>query len=340
VRRNLVAVVLLTLGACSHAPPPTETAKVERRDDWLLALTSDIDRIAANDGFEGRVRVLHGGKPEVDRTFGDAACLPLGAGRQVLAAVAVGLLVEGGKLGWDDRLEQRLPRTAGTSLGPLTVANLLTGSAGLPLAPQPGGERQGDELDWLLRTVGKAPLRAATGTLVDPADHRPWILVESVVAQVSGQSFERFAQERITSPSGMGGTSVGETPACPGVAGGTTTLEDQFRLIDTLRGGKLVSPQTRTALWQPRLPLGPGAEVAYGFFVRTRGDQQAVGVSAEGAATAYELWLDPAGNDALVLLGRSQAKTARAIRTALGEFYALPPRPSQASSPPRRPSSK
>ena len=340
MRRNLVAVVLLTLGACSHAPPPTETAKVERRDDWLLALTSDIDRIAANDGFEGRVRVLHGGKPEVDRTFGDTACLPLGTGRQVLAAVAVGLLVEGGKLGWDDRLEQRLPSTAGTSLAPLTVANLLTDSAGLPLAPQPSGERQGDELDWLLRTVGKAPLRAVPGTLVDPADHRPWILVESVVAQVSGQSFERFAQERINSPSGMGGTSVGETPACPGVAGGTTTLEDQFRLIDTLRGGKLVSPQTRTALWQPRLPLGPGAEVAYGFFVRTRGDQQAVGVSAEGAATAYELWLDPAGNDALVLLGRSQAKTARAIRTALGEFYALPPRPSQASPPARRPSSK
>ncbi len=340
MRRNLVAVVLLTLGACSHAPPPTETAKVERRDDWLLALISDLDRIAANDGFEGRVRVLHGGKPEVDRTFGDTACLPLGAGRQVLAAVAVGLLVEGGKLGWDDRLEQRLPGTAGTSLGPLTVANLLTESAGLPLAPQPAGERQGDELDWLLKTVGKAPLRAAPGTLVDPADHRPWILVEAVVAQVSGQSFERFVQERITSPSVMGGTSVGETPACPGVAGGTTTLEDQFRLIDALRGGKLVSPQSRTSLWQPRLPLGPGAEVTYGFFLRTRGDQQAVGVSAEGAASAYELWLDPAGNDALVLLGRSQAKTARGIRTALGEFYALPPRPSQASSPARRPSSK
>jgi CubicO group peptidase (beta-lactamase class C family) len=340
VRRNLLAVLLLSSVACSHAPPPTETAKVERRDDWLLALTSDLDRIAANDGFEGRVRVLHGGKPEVDRTYGDTACLPLGAGRRLLAAVAVGLLVEGGKLGWDDRLEQRLPRTAGTSLAPLTVANLVTDAAGLGPTPQAVGERQGDELDWLLKTVGKAPLRAAPGTLVDPADHRPWILVEGIVAQVSGQSFERFVQERIISLSGMSDTSLGEVAGCPGVVGGTTTLEDQFRFIDALRGGKLVSPQNRSALWQPRLPLGPGSEVGYGFFVRSHGDQQAVGVSAEGVATAYELWLDPAQNDALVLLGRSQAKSAQAIRTALGEFYALPPRPPQASSPARRPSSR
>ena len=340
MRRNLLAGLLLSSVACSHAPPPTETAKVERRDDWLLALTSDLDRIAANDGFEGRVRVLHGGKPEVDRSYGDTACLPLGAGRRLLAAVAVGLLVEGGKLGWDDRLERRLPSTAGTSVAPLTIANLVTDSAGPAPPPQPAAERQGDDLDWLLKTVGKAPLRAAPGTLVDPADHRPWILVEGVVAQVSGQSFGRFVQERIISPSGMSGTSLGEVPACPGVVGGITTLEDQFRFIDALRGGKVVSPQTRTALWQPRLPLGPGAEVGYGFFVRSHGDHQAVGVSAEGAATAYELWLDPVGNDALVLLGRTQAKSARAIRTALGEFYALPPRPPQASSPARRPSSK
>ena len=47
MRLALVATVLLVSGACSHAPPPTETAKVERRDDWLLALTSDLDRIAA-----------------------------------------------------------------------------------------------------------------------------------------------------------------------------------------------------------------------------------------------------------------------------------------------------
>lgn len=329
---RLVATGVFLCAACSHAPPQSEAAKVDRRDDWLLALKSDLDRIAANDGFQGSVRVLHAGKPEIDRTFGDTACLPLGGGRRLLATVAVGLLVDAGKLGWDDRLERRLPSAAGASFARLSVANLLTDSAGLAAST-------GDTLDVRLDAAGRLPLRAAPGTLVDPADDRPWVLVERVVAQVSGEPFERFVETRIAAPAGMTGTSLAANPSCAGGERGTTTLDDQFRFIEALRAGKLVAPTTRAAMWEPRLPLGPGSDVAYGFFVRTGGDQQAVGISGEGAALAYELWLAPVGTDALVLLGRTQAKTARGIRTALGEFYALPPGPPHASAP-RRPTSR
>ena len=338
MRLRLLAAPLLVCAACSHAPPPPEATKVEHRDDWLLALTSDLDRIAANDGFEGQVRVVHAGKPEIDRTFGDATCLPLGAGRRFLAALAVAVLVDGGKLGWDDRLERRLPTVAGTFFAPLTVANLLTGSAALALESQvPAGN--GESLDRQVDAAGKVPLRAAPGTLVDPADERPWVLVERLVAQVSGDSFDGFVGQRIAVPAGMTGTALGPSSACPAPRG-TTTLEDQFRLLDALRAGKLVSTRTRDALLEPRLPLGAGSEAGYGVNVRTRGDQRAVGLSAEGSAPAYELWFDPAGTDALVLLGRTQARTARSIRTALGEFYALPPGPPHPSVPARRPPSR
>jgi hypothetical protein len=93
-------------------------------------------------------------------------------------------------------------------------------------------------------------------------------------------------------------------------------------------------------MWEPRLPLSPGSDMAYGVLVRSNGEQRAVGLGAEGNAPAYELWLDPAGADALVLLGRTPAKTAREVRTALGEFYALPPGPPHSSSPARRPPSR
>ena len=89
MRRDLLAGVLLSSMACSHAPPPSAETKVERRDDWLLALKSDLERIASNDGFQGQFRVLHGGKPEIDNAVGDTTCLALGAGRRLLAAVAV-----------------------------------------------------------------------------------------------------------------------------------------------------------------------------------------------------------------------------------------------------------
>ena len=342
MRLRLVATGLLVCAGCSHAPPPSETAKAakaERRDDWLVALKSDLERIGASDGFEGQVRVIHGGKAEIDRTFGETRCLPLGAGRRVLATVAVGLLVEAGKLGWDDRLERRLPAVAGTSFAPLTVANLLTDSSGLALAsagiPREAAAQDSD-LEWLVKNAGSAPLRAAPGTMVDPADERPWILVEALVSQVAGDSFEHFVTTRFIEPAGMSATSLRKSSSCPEADRGTTTLDDQFRLIEALRAGKLVSPQTRAALWAPRLPLGPGSDVAYGFFVRTRENQQAVGVSGEGRIPAYELWLDPVGSDALVLLGRTPAKTAHGIRTALGEFYALPPGAPQASAPTKR----
>src|SRR5262249_29909982 len=121
VRLKLVATGLFVCVGCSHAPPPSEEKKVERRDDWLLALKSDLELTASNDGFQGRVRVVHAGKAEVDRSFGDTSCLPLGPGRRLLATVAVGFLVQDGRLGWDDWVERRLPSAANTSFSALTL---------------------------------------------------------------------------------------------------------------------------------------------------------------------------------------------------------------------------
>jgi len=333
VRRNLLAGVLLSSVACSHAPPPTPTQQAakgaEQREEWLLALRSDMERIGANDGFEGQVRVLHAGKVEIDRSYGDVSCLPLGVGRRVLATVAVAALVEAGKLGFEDRIDRHLSALGKTSLGKLSVADLLTDSAGLAVTT-------GDSVAEQLDAAAQVPLQAPPGTRVDPEDDRPWLLVERVVAEVSGTGFDRFAEERVVARAGMSGTSLAATSTCPRATLGTTTLEDQFRLVDALRSGKLVAPAIRDALFVPRLPLSPGSDVGYGFFIRTRGEERAVGISSFGPRPAFDLWLDPTGADALVLLGRTTAKTARGLRTALGEFYALPPGPPHSSSPSRR----
>ena len=326
-----VAGWLVVAGACSHPPPtPAQAAKgVERREEWLGALQSDLERIGANDGFEGQVRVLHAGKPEIDRTYGNASCLPLGAGRRMLTTVAVAALVDDGKLGFEDRIDRRLTALEKSSLGKLSVADLLTDSAGMAVTA-------GDSVAERLDEAAKVPLQAPPGTRVDPDDERPWLLLERVVASVSATSFDKFVQDRVLGRAGMSATTLAATPACPEAKTGTTTLEDQFRLVEAIRSGKLFGPAIRDALFLPRLPLGPGSDVGYGFFVRTRGDERAVGISSYGTTTAYDLWLDSAGTDALVLLGRTQPKTARGIRTALGEFYALPPGPPHSSAPAHR----
>ena len=148
------------------------------------------------------------------------------------------------------------------------------------------------------------------------------------MAQTSGEPFEAFVARRVTAPAGMGGTTLGPTSACADAAQGTTTLEDQFRLIDALRAGTVLQPATRDGgSGRHGSCSGRAGGGITGSSFRTNGEQRAVGLVGGSAAPAYELWLDPAGTDALVLLGRTSAKTARGIRTALGEFYALPPGP-------------
>ncbi|HSP19556.1 MAG TPA: serine hydrolase domain-containing protein, partial [Myxococcaceae bacterium] len=257
----LASALLLT--ACSHPPAtaPSAATQSERRQEWLVALRSDVERIAEADGFHGQLRVLHDGKVEFDRTFRPADCLPLGLGRRLLSSVAVALLVQDGALGFEDRLDRRLPALAGTSLAKLSVANLLTSSAGL--APASGAS-----LDERLDAAGTVPLQGV-GSRVDPADDRPWRLVERLVTQLSGEPYATFVARRVTGPAGMRDTALGPTPACAEPGEGTTTMDDQFRLIEALRAGTVVSPGTRDALWMPRLPLGAGVEVAYGFVVRS-----------------------------------------------------------------------
>jgi len=324
--RVVLAGLLLVSTACSHASPPSAAEHASRRDEWLLALRSDVQRIGAADGFEGTLRVRHGGKPEIEQSFGSTTCLPLGAGRRVLATLAVGALAQAGRLRYGDRVERILPDLARSSLGPLTIENLLTNSAGL--ARETGVSsppHRDDDLENRLLAAGKVPLHSAPGTWIDPEDERPWQLVEDVVTQVSGEPFADFVARTVLVPAGLRDTTLRATGACPEASRGVTSLEDQFRLIDALRSGTVISAATRDELWTPRLPTAAGRDMALGFTVRTATTERAVGIGSPVAATAYELWIDPASTDALVLLGRTPTSTGRGIRVALGEFYALPP---------------
>ena len=86
MHRLRASIVCVLAVACSHpAPTVTPAEKTEQREGWLVALRSDVERLAGADGFQGGVRAVHAGKVELDQQFGDARCLPLGLGRRVLA---------------------------------------------------------------------------------------------------------------------------------------------------------------------------------------------------------------------------------------------------------------
>jgi CubicO group peptidase (beta-lactamase class C family) len=321
-RRPGWAVWMFLAVGCSHGGAPAASGRPELREEWLTALQSDVRQIAANDGFQGAVRVVRAGKAEIDDAFGDGTCLPLGSGRRLLSSVTGAALVDEGKLRFDDRVVRFLPRYERTSFEPLTVANLLTASSGL--APTTGATPAD-----ALAAAARVPLGASPGTRIDTADQRPWLLLDEVIAAASGGSFAEAVQERVLTPAGLAETSLGPTGACPAADSGTSSVGDLLRLGDALRSGKLLRPATRDALWTGRIEMGPGLQRGLGFTLRGTEAQQAAGFSAVGPVPALELWINPANGDMLALIGRTDTRSAQHLRTALGEFFGLPPGLSQ-----------
>jgi CubicO group peptidase (beta-lactamase class C family) len=140
-----------------------------------------------------------------------------------ITAAAVGILVDEGKLRWDDPVERYLPEFHGQwviaesapgrrvlvpAARPITIADLLTHTSGL-------GEYVVSDPHWTLaeyvKVVAREPLRFQPGSRwgystpgLDTAGR--------IVEVVSGESFPAFMQHRIFGPLGMTHTSFWVAP--------------------------------------------------------------------------------------------------------------------------------
>jgi len=138
-----------------------------------------------------------------------------------VTAVAVAILVDDGKLSFDDSLEEYLPeyealdvRTGQQGVGtaavtrPITIRDVLTHTSGL-------GEVSAREPHWTLeetaRQVANNPLLFQPGSQWRYSTAGLDVLGR-VVEVVSGQSFDRFLDERVFEPLGMSDTSFWLSP--------------------------------------------------------------------------------------------------------------------------------
>jgi CubicO group peptidase (beta-lactamase class C family) len=137
------------------------------------------------------------GSPRVDDgTLYDAASLT----KVVVTATAVQLLIEDGKLGYEDRLVKHIPECAGGGRDALTLRHLLTHTsalnAGIPAMPAWRGKAEA-----LKRACALEPTHPR-GTFFRYSDAN-YILLGFVVERAAGKPLDVFAQERIFAPLGM-----------------------------------------------------------------------------------------------------------------------------------------
>jgi CubicO group peptidase (beta-lactamase class C family) len=217
------AALGVTLGPARLASQPRPLAGVDTyvertMRDWgipgvALAVVKD-DSLVWSRGFG--VRRLG------DTTRVDAETIfAIGSITKSFTAAALGLLVDEGKLGWDDRVEERLP---GFELADpyvtreVTVKDLLSHRTGLPgnnLLFWGSSFTRGE----VIRRVRFLPLRSSLRSRFE-YQNIMFIAAGEVIPAVTGTSWDAFLRERIFGPLGMSrsATSVKELPRFPNVA--------------------------------------------------------------------------------------------------------------------------
>ena len=121
-----------------------------------------------------------------------------------------GWLVRRERLHLDDRLADLLPGTAGYALGPITIFQLLTHTAGLPLRARLRASYGGVRED-IVCGVLREPLEGVPGQAVTYTD-RAALILGWVIERLLGMPLDQALDEYIVRPLGMAATRFGPLP--------------------------------------------------------------------------------------------------------------------------------
>jgi CubicO group peptidase (beta-lactamase class C family) len=217
-------------------PPPPMVSESEA----VEAIEKAVTEAVAADRFSGTVLVARDGKPLLLRAWGLASMehntpnrtdtkYNLGSINKIFTRLAIGQLVQDGKLSFGDTLGKILPGYPNAEARQkVTVRHLLEMKSGI-------GDFFGERFDAtpknLFRTnADYLPMFAADPLAFEPGSKRRYsnggyAVLGAVIEKVSGQSYYDFVRERIFLPAGMTGTDSYEADVpTPNLAEGYTRL--------------------------------------------------------------------------------------------------------------------
>jgi CubicO group peptidase (beta-lactamase class C family) len=325
-------------------PRPADVSAPGRltESEQAADLASFLDRLAAADVFSGAVLLARAGQPLLDRAYGLAdrdAARPnrtdtkfnLGSMNKMFTAVAVGQLVEQGKLGFSDTVARLLPDQALPGADRITVHHLLTHTSGLGdyFGPRffEGGKDQ-------LRTVWDyfplfqdAPLAFEPGSKWSYSN-AGFVVLGAIIERISAMDYFEHVRRNLYAPAGMhdtdayerdqpvpnlavGYTNMGptgldlgppqpNTPTLPlkggPAGGGYSTTGDLARFAEALLGSRLLGPEMTETLTTGKVETGmaPGKRYGYGFIEQRVNGIRVVGHDggAPGISAGLEIYPD------------------------------------------------
>ncbi|MDX2151197.1 MAG: serine hydrolase [Bryobacteraceae bacterium] len=283
-----VLLVFVMAAACALGQPADLDAWVER-----VRATFDVPGIAVGIVKDGKAVVLRGYGV---RRLGEAAAVDaktlfgIASNTKAFTAAALAILVDEGKVKWDDPVQKHLPSFALADpwvTRELTVRDLLCHRSGLGLGA-------GDLMYWPDTTFTRAQvlegarhLRAATSIRSKYAyNNLMFVVAGEVVRAASGISYDDFVKQRIFAPLGMNasrmtsvGLKAGDNAAAPHSRG--------WRLEGTLRPIAMTKDDTWAAAAGVRSNV---EELAKWVAVQLKRGEMEGGKRLFSEAVSREMW--------------------------------------------------
>lgn len=292
--------------------PPYAASRNPRLTDAELGskIGAYIESLASSDLFSGVVLVARGDAPFITRTVGYAdratgkpmrldTPFDLASIGKTFTVVAIGRLLDQGKLHLDDTVARYVPELPAAIGQRITIAQLLEHSSGLgELGPTlDSAMRSAKSVREMISRFTDTSLTFAPGTRFQYSN-RGYVVLGAVVEAVSGLRYEDYISREVLQRAGMTRSGIFQltnSPSnrahryshykslrtayapgprtefqpiddlAPGPHGGAySTAEDMLRFSVALQNGTLVSPATLRLLIEPRAghPWGKGFEIA------------------------------------------------------------------------------
>ncbi|HEY0429327.1 MAG TPA: serine hydrolase domain-containing protein [Pyrinomonadaceae bacterium] len=271
----------------ADAPNSTENPKYNpptNKAEFLSTVEKFLNDKVAADEFSGVVLIAEKDKPVFSKAYGLAnreknlanksdTKFNLGSINKIFTRIAIGQLVQQGKISFDDKIGKILPDYPNKDVAEkVTIRHLVTMTSGI-------GDIFNDKFDALrekLRTnADYLPLFASNPLEFEPGTSQrysngSYVLLGAIIEKVSGKSYYDYVRENIFKVAGMSNTESFEADKMPSNAaegytkrnpsakwtnnlstrpmrgsaagGGYSTSEDLLKFSMALQGGKLTIP--------------------------------------------------------------------------------------------------
>ena len=354
--------------ASPAATPASEKAR-------LTQISNYAAKLAKADLFSGVVAIARNDRPIFtkafgmsDRSFGVANTaetrFQVGGIEKSFTAIAIGQLIEAGKLSYDDPLLKFIEYPDRVNAGKIKIKHLLSHTSGLGdyfSSKYTANLRRLKDIQSYLSILDRKPPDFAPGTGFQDSSIG-YLLLGRIIELTSGEDYYEYIQHHIFQPAGMQHSfqdflqranpksaipyedyfdkdrfvtniyGYVSPPPARGAPDGATvsTADDLIRFVAALRNGKLVSPATYQLMTTPKPELGVKT-YGYGFMLNKSSDEERDVIGHDGDAlglcTEYDLIRDLKEPYTVVVLSNTSAMGHAIAETVASLYQSVPTQP-------------